>query len=75
MAIYGEYFSGSELVTEEVIKKIEDCVPLAPLHNPAAILGIRACQSAMPGVPMVVTFDTAFHQTIPEENYLYPIPY
>ena len=71
----GEYFSGSELVTEEVIKKIEDCVPLAPLHNPAAILGIRACQSAMPGVPMVVTFDTAFHQTIPEENYLYPIPY
>ncbi len=71
----GEYFSGSALVTDEVIKKIEDCVPLAPLHNPAAILGIKACQSAMPGVPMAVAFDTAFHQTIPVENYLYPIPY
>ncbi len=71
----GEYFSGSALVTDEVIKKIEDCVPLAPLHNPAAILGIKACQSAMPGVPMTVVFDTAFHQTIPVENYLYPIPY
>lgn len=71
----GETFSKSVLVDEEVISEIEKCIPLAPLHNPAAILGIRACQSAMPGVPMVTTFDTAFHQTMPEENYLYPIPY
>ncbi len=71
----GELFDKSELVTEEVIKKIDDCAILAPLHNPAAILGIRACQKEMPGKPMSVVFDTAFHQTMPPENYIYPIPY
>ncbi len=71
----GELFSESVLVTEEVIEKIIICADLAPLHNPAAVLGIRACQKAMPGVPMSVVFDTAFHQTMPKENYLFPIPY
>ena len=71
----GELFDKSALVDEEVIEKIESLIPLAPLHNPAAVLGIRACQKAMPGVPMAVTFDTAFHQTMPKEHYLFPIPY
>lgn len=71
----GELFDKSVLVDEDVIAKINECAPLAPLHNPAAILGIRACEKAMPGVPMVTTFDTAFHQTMPVENYIYPIPY
>ncbi len=71
----GELFNKSVLIDEDVIQKIEDCASLAPLHNPAGILGIRACQKEMPGVPMVGTFDTAFHQTMPKENYLYPIPY
>lgn len=71
----GELFDKSAIVNEDTIAKIEQCAALAPLHNPAAILGIRACQSAMPGVPMVATFDTAFHQTMPPENYLYAIPY
>ena len=71
----GEMFSGSVLITEEVINKITECGALAPLHNPAAILGIRACQKAMQNIPMVGVFDTAFHQTMPKENYLYPIPY
>ncbi len=71
----GEKFDKSVLITDEVIKDIEDLVPLAPLHNPAHLLGINACKKAMPGVPMVATFDTAFHQTMPKENYLYPIPY
>ena len=71
----GELFDKSVLVDEDVIAKIDECATLAPLHNPAAILGIRACQKAMPGKPMVTTFDTAFHQTMPAENYIYPIPY
>ena len=71
----GEYFSDSAVIDEEVIKKIDDCASLAPVHNPAAIIGIRACQELMPGKPMVAVFDTAFHQTIPEERYIYPIPY
>ena len=71
----GDLFDKSALVTEDVIKKIESLIPLAPLHNPAAVLGIKACQKAMPNVPMVVVFDTAFHQTMPVENYIYPIPY
>lgn len=71
----GEIFDKSVLVNEDVIAKIDECSTLAPLHNPAAILGIRACQKAMPGVPMSVVFDTAFHQTMPAENYIYPIPY
>jgi len=71
----GELFDKSELVTEEVIEKIAKCADLAPLHNPPAISGIRACQELMPGKPMAVVFDTAFHQTMTKENYLYPIPY
>lgn len=71
----GELFDKSVLIDEEVIEKINACAALAPLHNPAAVLGIRACQAAMTGIPMVATFDTAFHQTMPKENYLYPIPY
>lgn len=71
----GEKFTKSALVTEEVVQGIEDCVSLAPLHNPAAILGIRACQKEMPGKKNVVVFDTSFHQTLPIERYIYPIPY
>ena len=71
----GELFNKSVLIDEDVITKIDQCSALAPLHNPAAILGIRACQKAMPGVPMSAVFDTAFHQTMPAENYIYPIPY
>ncbi len=71
----GELFSESVMITEDVIDKYESCSSLAPLHNPATILGIRACQKAMPNVPMVGVFDTAFHQTMPKSNYLYPIPY
>ena len=71
----GEKFSEPVLITDEVISAIEEVVDLAPLHNPAGILGIRACLSAMPGKPNVAVFDTAFHQTLPKERYLYPIPY
>ena len=71
----GELFNKSVLIDEDVIAKIDQCSALAPLHNPAEILGIRACQKAMPGVPMSAVFDTAFHQTMPAENYIYPIPY
>lgn len=71
----GEIFDKSVIIDEKTLKGIEACSKLAPLHNPAAILGIKACQKAMPGVPMVAVFDTAFHQTMPKENYLYPIPY
>ncbi len=71
----GESFAQSVLITEDVMKAIEDCIPLAPLHNPANITGIRACQSVMPGVPMVAVFDTAFHQTMPEKAYIYALPY
>ena len=71
----GEIFNKSELINEDVISKIDECSSLAPLHNPAAILGIKACQDKMPGVPMSAVFDTAFHQTMPAENYIYPIPY
>lgn len=59
----GENFSGSVIINEEVIKAIEDCNDLAPLHNPANLIGVRSCQAIMPGVPMVAVFDTAFHQT------------
>ena len=71
----GEYFSSPVIITDEVIKKVDECAELAPLHNKAAVLGMKACQSVMPGKPMVVVFDTAFHQTIPKERYIYPIPY
>ena len=71
----GEAFNKSVLITDDVMKAIEDCIPLAPLHNPANLTGIRACQKVMPGVPMVAVFDTAFHQTMPEKAYLYALPY
>jgi len=70
-----EIFDKSVLITEEVINKIESCSELAPIHTPPILKGIRACQNLMPGKPMVAVFDTAFHQTIPEERYIYPIPY
>jgi acetate kinase len=71
----GEKFTSSCLITEEVIKVVEECNDLAPLHNPANIIGIRACQALMPGVPMVAVFDTAFHQTMPAKAYMYGVPY
>ena len=71
----GEYFKESTLIDEDVIRKIEELIPLAPLHNPAHLLGIRICRELMPNVPNVATFDTAFHQTMPEENFLYAVPY
>lgn len=71
----GEAFTSSTLITEDAIKAIEACNDLAPLHNPANLIGIRACQELMPGTPMVGVFDTAFHQTMPKKAYLYGIPY
>lgn len=71
----GEKFASSVIITEEVIAAIEECNDLAPLHNPANLIGIRACQAIMPGVPMVGVFDTAFHQTMPPKAYLYGLPY
>ena len=71
----GEFFSGSALVDEDVLKKIEICCDFAPLHNPAHLLGIRAVQHVLPTVPQVVTFDTAYHQTMPEYAYMYALPY
>ena len=70
----GEKFAKSVVITDEVMKAIEECNPLAPLHNPANIIGIKACQKLMPGVPMVAVFDTAFHQTMPVA-YTYALPY
>ncbi|MEG2097199.1 MAG: acetate kinase [Pseudoflavonifractor sp.] len=71
----GERFSTSVLIDEDVMAAIEDCIPLAPLHNPANITGIHACEQVMPGVPMVAVFDTAFHQTMPASSYIYALPY
>lgn len=71
----GEKFATSTIITDEVIAGIEECSDLAPLHNPANLIGIRACQHLMPGVPMVAVFDTAFHQTMPQKAYLYGLPY
>lgn len=71
----GEKFAESVVITDEVIKGIEDCIDLAPLHNPANVMGIKACKEILPTTPMVAVFDTAFHQTLPEENYLYSLPY
>ena len=70
----GEKFACSAKVDDEMIKALEECSGLAPLHNPANLIGIRVCQELMPGVPMVGCFDTAFHQTMPKKAYLYPIP-
>ncbi len=71
----GEKFSDSVLVTPDVIKTIIDCIKMAPLHNPPNISGINACTELMPGVPQVVVFDTAFHQTMPKKAYIYALPY
>ena len=71
----GEKFSNPVLITDEVIKEIKECSELAPLHNPAAILGIEACKKVAPKIKMVAVFDTAFHQTIKKDKYIYPIPY
>ena len=71
----GEKFAKSVLITDEVVKALEECVDLAPLHNPPNLLGISACQQLMPNTPMVGVFDTAFHQTMPPESYIYAIPY
>lgn len=71
----GEYFASSVIITEEVKEAIRKCCELAPLHNPANLIGIDACEKIMPGVPQVGVFDTAFHQTMPERAYLYALPY
>ncbi|NLB82590.1 MAG: acetate kinase [Clostridiaceae bacterium] len=71
----GEYFKQSVIIDESVKKAIENCIELAPLHNPPNLIGIEACEHIMPNVPQVAVFDTAFHQTIPQEAYMYAIPY
>ncbi len=71
----GEKFASSALITDEMLAAVEECNELAPLHNPANLIGIYACRDLMPGVPMVGVFDTAFHQTMPEKAYLYGLPY
>jgi acetate kinase len=71
----GERFSGSVRIDEEVMDTLRECADLAPLHNPPNIMGIEACKQLMPDVPMVGVFDTAFHQTVPDYAYIYPIPY
>ena len=71
----GEKFASSTVITDEVIEAIKECNDLAPLHNPANLIGIDACRELMPNVPMVGVFDTAFHQTMPEEAYMYGLPY
>lgn len=71
----GSHYSSSILINDEVKEVIKKCSDLAPLHNPANLIGIEACEAAMPGVPQVAVFDTAFHQTMPEKAYLYAIPY
>ena len=71
----GEKFASSVVITDEVKQAIEDCNDLAPLHNPANLIGINACEKLMPGTPMVAVFDTAFHQTMPEKAYMYGLPY
>ena len=71
----GEKFASSVVITEEVKKAVEECNDLAPLHNPANLIGVEACEKLMPGTPMVGVFDTAFHQTMPEKAYMYGLPY
>jgi acetate kinase len=71
----GESFTSSTLITEEVIDKIRECIPLAPLHNPQNLAGIEAARKLFPSIPQVAVFDTSFHQTLPEKAFLYPIPY
>ena len=71
----GMKFTASQLVTEDVKAAIRECFPLGPLHNPANLMGIEACEKIMPGVPQIAVFDTAFHQTMPASSYMYAIPY
>ena len=71
----GEKFASSVVITDEVIQAVEECNDLAPLHNPANLMGINACMKLMPGVPNVAVFDTAFHQTMPQSHYMYAVPY
>ena len=71
----GESFASSVLITDEVMLALDDCVPLAPLHNPANITGINACKNVMGDIPQVGVFDTAFHQTMPKKAYIYALPY
>ena len=71
----GEKYAESVLITDDVIKALEECVELAPLHNPPNLMGIAACRELMPDTPMVGVFDTAYHQTMPPESYIYAIPY
>ena len=71
----GEKFATSVVITDEVKKAVEECNDLAPLHNPANLIGVAACEKLMPGTPMVAVFDTAFHQTMPEKAYMYGLPY
>ena len=71
----GEKFACSAVITDEMIAAVEECNDLAPLHNPANLIGVYACKKCMPGVPMVGVFDTAFHQTMPKEAYMYALPY
>ncbi len=71
----GEHYSHSVVIDDAVLKVLDECSALAPLHNPPNILGIRACQELMPNTPMVAVFDTAFHQTMPAESYIYALPY
>jgi acetate kinase len=71
----GEEFKGTILISQDVLEALKRCIPLAPLHNPPNIVGIEATEKSLPGIPMVAVFDTAFHQTMPEKAYIYPIPY
>lgn len=71
----GEKFASSVLITDEVMDALNECIEIAPLHNPPNIMGIEACKEILPNVPMVAVFDTAFHQTMPKEAYIYPLPY
>lgn len=70
----GEYFSNAVRIDATVLEKIKICIPLAPLHNPVNVQGIEACAKLLPHAPQVAVFDTAFHQTIAKEKYLYPVP-
>lgn len=71
----GEKFSGTVIITDDVLNALKECIPLAPLHNPPNIIGVEAAQHALPGIPMAGTFDTAYHQTMPAKAFIYPIPY
>ena len=70
-----EIFADSRIIDEKVMEALQECSPLAPLHNPANLIGIEACQKLMPGVPQIAVFDTAFHQTMPKKAFMYALPY